>query len=91
MAIALKHRDLFGVVATLAGPLNIRYDNLAGRYGDDFDPSTYRERTVYDPNMIIARFYMGVLRRRVKTFLEPVYGPGPDMIVKVHATTRPTC
>lgn len=83
MAIALKHRDFFGLVATLAGPLNIRYDSISGRYGDDFDPATYRERTVYDPGMIIARFYMGILRRRVKTFLEPVYGPGPDMIAKV--------
>ena len=33
--------------------------------------------------MIIARFYFALLRRRVKTFLEPVYGPGPDMIAKV--------
>ena len=31
MAIALKHRDLFGAVATLAGPLNMRYDNCRGR------------------------------------------------------------
>ena len=83
MAIALKHRDLFGAVATLAGPLNMRYDNCEGRYGDDFDPATYRERTEYDPDMIIARFYFGLLRRRVKTFLEPVYGTGPDVIAKV--------
>ena len=64
MAIALKHRDVFGAVATLAGPLNMRYDNCAGRYGDDFDPATYRERTDYDPDMIIARFYFGLLRRQ---------------------------
>ena len=83
MAIALKHRDLFGAVATIAGPLNMRYDNCEGRYGDDFDPATYRERTEYDPEMIIARYYCGLLRRRVKTYLEPVYGPGPDMIVKI--------
>jgi poly(3-hydroxybutyrate) depolymerase len=83
MAIALKHRDLFGVIATIGGPLNMRYDNCEGRYGDDFDPATYRERTEYDRNMIIARYYWGLRRRRVKTFLEPVYGPGPDMIAKV--------
>ena len=83
MAIALKHRDLFGAVATIAGPLNMRYDNCQGRYGDDFDPATYRERTEYDRNMMIARFYFGLLRRRVKTYLEPVYGPGPDMIAKI--------
>ena len=83
MAIALKHRDLFGVVATIGGPLNMRYDNCNGRYGEDFDPATYRERTEYDPDMIIARYYFGLLRRRVKKYLEPLYGPGPDMIAKI--------
>jgi S-formylglutathione hydrolase FrmB len=83
MAIALKHRDLFGAVATIGGPLNMRYDNCNGRYGEDFDPATYRERTEYDPDMIIARYYFGLLRRRVKKYLEPLYGPGPDMIAKI--------
>ena len=83
MAIALKHRDLFGAVATLAGPLNLRYDTCAGRYSDDFNPATYRERTEYDPDMVIARFYFGLLRRKVKAFLDPVYGGGPDLIARV--------
>ena len=83
MAIALKHRDLFGAVATIGGPLNMRYDNCNGIYGEDFDPATYRERTEYDPDMIIARYYFGLLRRRVKKYLEPIYGPGPDMIAKI--------
>ena len=68
MAIAIKHRDLFGAVATIGGPLNMRYDNSNGRYSDDFDPATYRERTEYDPDMIIARYYFGLLRRRVKKY-----------------------
>ena len=83
MAIALKHRDLFAVVATIGGPLNMRYDNCNGCYAEDFDPATYRERTEYDPDMIIARYYFGLLRRRVKKYLEPIYGPGPDMIAKI--------
>ena len=83
MAIALKHRDVFGSVATLAGPLNMKYYNGQGRYGDDFDPATYRERTKYDPDEVIARFYLGLLRRRVRTFLEPVYGSGPDVIARL--------
>ena len=83
MAIALKHRNIFGAVATLAGPLNMLYDNSEGSYGAEFNPATYRQRTEYDPNMIIARFYAGLLRRRVKTFLGPVYGTGPDVIAKV--------
>ncbi|MGP0069952.1 MAG: hypothetical protein ACLQGP_40920, partial [Isosphaeraceae bacterium] len=83
MAIALRHRDLFGSVATLAGPLNMLYDNREGSYAADFDPATYCERTEYEPNMIIARFYFGLLRRRVKTFLRPVYGTGPEVIARV--------
>ncbi len=83
MSIALKHRDLFGSVATLAGPLNMLYDNAEGSYSAEFDPATYRERTVYEPNMVIARYYFGLVRRRVKTFLEPVYGTGPGVIARV--------
>ena len=90
MTIAMKHRDVFGAVATVAGPLNVRYDNREGGYGDDFDPSTYRERTEYDPNMIIARFYFGLVQRRARAFFEPVYGTGPEVSRRVATTTRPT-
>jgi S-formylglutathione hydrolase FrmB len=83
MTIALKHRDVFGAVATVGGPLNVRYDNKQGRYADDFDPATYRERTVYDPDMIIAHYYLGIVRRRAKTFFEGVYGTGPEVSAKV--------
>jgi len=83
MGIALKHRDVFGAVATLAGPLNIRYFTAQGRYGDDFDPATYRERSEYDPNEVIARFYLGLFQRRVKTFLGPVYGTGPGVLAQI--------
>jgi S-formylglutathione hydrolase FrmB len=83
MSIALKRRDLFGAVATIAAPLNLRYDTVSGKYSDDFEPATYRERTEYDPDMIIARFYLGLVRRRVKKFIEPVYGSGPDVIAAI--------
>jgi Putative esterase len=83
MGMALKHREIFGVVATLGGPLNMLYYNCQGRYGDDFDPATYRERVEYDPDEIIARYYFGLLRRKVKTFLEPVYGTGSGVITKI--------
>ena len=46
-------------------------------------PPLTASETEYDPDMIIARYYFGLLRRRVKTFLEPVYGAGPDMIAKI--------
>jgi S-formylglutathione hydrolase FrmB len=81
--IAMKHRDVFGAVATVGGPLNVRYDNRQGRYSDDFDPATYRARTEYDPDMIIARYYFGLVRRRAKTFFERVYGTGQEVSAKV--------
>ncbi len=83
MGLALKHRDVFGAVATLAGPLNMRYYTTEGRYRDDFDPATYVARTEYKGNQIIAKFYFGFLRRKVKDFIEPVYGDGPDVIAKI--------
>jgi S-formylglutathione hydrolase FrmB len=83
MAIGLKHRDLFGVVATLAAPLNMRYDTCDRGYRGRFDPTTYRERADYDPELVIARFYFGLLRRRVKKYLEPVYGEGPGMAAQI--------
>ena len=76
MTIGMKHRDLFGVVATIGGPLNVRYDTCAEGYVGKFNPLTYRERTEYDPEMIIARYYFGFVRRRAREFFEPVYGLG---------------
>ena len=83
MSIALKHRDVFGCVATLAGPLNMRYYTTEGRYRDNFDPATYVARTDYKENQIIAKFYFGFIRRKVKDFIEPVYGDGPAVIAKI--------
>ena len=85
MSIALKHRDTFGAVATLAGPLNMRYYTEQGRYRDNFDPATYVARTEYKPNQVIAKFYFGFLRRKVKDFIEPVYGAGPDVLDRIMA------
>ena len=83
MGLALKHRDVFGAVATLAGPLNMRYYNEQGRYGADFNPATYRPRSEYNPDEIIAKFYLGFLRRKVKDFIKPVYGEGPDVLARI--------
>ncbi len=80
MGLALKHRDLFGAVATLGGPLNMRYDNVEGRYLDDFDPETYRWKTTYNPNEIAATYYHGLAHSRARKYIQPVYGKGDDVI-----------
>jgi S-formylglutathione hydrolase FrmB len=83
MGLALKHRDVFGAVATLGGPLNMRYFNCEGRYRDDFNPATYRWKTEYDPDEVAGKFYFGLGRSRASKYLEPVYGRGPDVIDKI--------
>ncbi len=84
MSMALKHRDLFGVVATIGGPLNMRYDTCQGSYGDDFNPATFRMRTEYNPHMVIARTF-GILPRFVGQYLGNVYGRGPEVIERIKA------
>jgi S-formylglutathione hydrolase FrmB len=80
MGLALKHRELFATIATLGGPLNMRYDNAQGRYLDDFDPATYRWKTTYNPNEIAASYYCGLTHSRAKKYIQPVYGQGEDVI-----------
>jgi hypothetical protein len=80
MGLALKHREFFGAIATLGGPLNMRYDNTEGRYLDDFDPATYRWKTTYKPNEIAATYYHGLMHSRAKKYIGPVYGKGSDVI-----------
>ena len=54
MGLAIEHRDVFGAVATLASPLNLRYSNCDRVYFEDFDPTTYRWKTTYDPKEVIG-------------------------------------
>jgi S-formylglutathione hydrolase FrmB len=83
MGLALKHRDAFGAVATLGGPLNMRYDTCNHDIREDFDPRTYRWKTTYDPDEVASVFYFGLGRSRAKKYLGPVYGEGPEVIAKV--------
>jgi S-formylglutathione hydrolase FrmB len=83
MSLALKHRDVFGAVATLGGPLNMRYDTCNHDIREDFDPSTYRWKTAYDPDEVAAVFFFGLRRSRARKYLGPVYGDGPDVIARV--------
>jgi S-formylglutathione hydrolase FrmB len=79
MGLALKHRDLFGAVATLAGPLNMRYDNIDHDIREDFDPSTYRWKETYDPDEVVGVFYLGLKKSRAKKYIGPVYGEGSEV------------
>ena len=76
MGLAIEHRDFFSAVATLAGPLNLRYSNGSGAYFQDFDPTTYRWKTSYNSQEIIGMFYSRLLRLRAEKFMGPVFGDG---------------
>ncbi|MHC5542093.1 alpha/beta hydrolase [Singulisphaera rosea] len=83
MNLALKRRDLFGAVATLAGPLNIRYTTTSGDSHEDFDPSTFRWKDDYNPDEVIGRFYGGLRPVRAKKYIRPVFGEGPGVSARV--------
>jgi S-formylglutathione hydrolase FrmB len=78
-SIALRHRELFGAVAVLATPMNMRYWNCLDEYFADFDPSTYRAREDYDPDQVVGRFYFGLQRTRARKYIEPIFGSDPGV------------
>jgi poly(3-hydroxybutyrate) depolymerase len=83
LSIAIRHRDFFGSVATLAAPANLRYSNTDGNYREDFDPATYRWKVEYDPNEVAGVFWFGLRRSRAKKYLEPVFGTGPEVVSRI--------
>jgi pimeloyl-ACP methyl ester carboxylesterase len=78
--LALKHPESFGAAVAVAGAANLRYDNLQGNYFADFDPATYRWKSVYRPDEIIAEYAAGLVRIRAERFIEPVFGEGPEVV-----------
>ena len=84
MSLAIEHRDLFGAVATLASPLNLRYSNRDGKYFENFNPLTYRWKTRYNPNEVIGISYFGLLRLRARRFMSPVFGEGDAVAAADH-------
>ena len=61
----------------------MRYWNSREVYQADFDPATFRWSEVYDPDMVIATFYLGLRRTRARTYIEPVFGSGPEVMPRV--------
>jgi S-formylglutathione hydrolase FrmB len=86
MGLAIKHRDFFGAVATLAGPLNLRYSTCDGVYFEDFDPETFRWKTRYDRDEVIGKFFAGLMRVRARRFMSPVFGEGEAAAARITQT-----
>lgn len=80
LSIAIRHREYFGAVATLAAPANLLYDNCHDDHFENFSPATYREKPVYDPREVIGRFYFGLRRVRAREPIRPVAGDDPEEV-----------
>jgi hypothetical protein len=86
MSIAIRRRDLFGAVATLASPVNVRYDDIRPKGPrENFNPATYRWKEGYDPDEVYAVFYFGLQRSRARKYIEPVLGDGPQVTEMLRA------
>ncbi len=81
MNLALKRRDLFASVATLAAPLNVRYGSTRPFHGyfGNFHPATYRPSHTYEPDAVIGRFYLGLSKTRASKYMGPVFGCRPGV------------
>jgi hypothetical protein len=88
-SIALRYPTLFGVVATLGAPLNLRYTTCMNDIRANFDPATYRWKTTYDPDEVIGAFYLGLRRVKAKAYVEPVFGSDPNVVPSLVAAVNP--
>ena len=80
LSIAIRHRDYFGSVATLAAPVNLLYSNCRNDALEDFNPATYRWREHYDPHELMGRYFFGLQRVQARHYARPVFGDDPDQV-----------
>lgn len=86
MSIAIRRRDLFGAVATMSSPVNIRYDDArpAGPRAP-FLPETYRWKEGYDPEEVYGVFRFGSMKTRARKYIDPLFGSGPEVSANLRA------
>lgn len=77
---ALRYPHIFGSVATIGAPLNLRYTTCTGDARADFDPATFRWKTTYDPEETVGTFYGGLSRVPARKYIEPVFGDDASTI-----------
>jgi len=89
LSLAIRYRSFFGSVATIAAPANMLYDNCHHDPLEDFHPETYRWKTVYDPNEVVARFYGGLMKIRARYHVEQVFGHDPHEVITRLTSVNP--
>lgn len=89
LSIAMRHREYFGAVATLAAPANLLYSNCHDDILEDFSPATYRWATRYDPREVVGKFTFGLAIRRARRYARPVFGDDPAEVYARTAAVNP--
>ena len=88
-SIAMRHPDVFGPVAVLSAPLNLRYTTCTGDNREDFDPSTFRWKTDYDPDEVVGVFNFGLQRVPARKHIAPVFGDDPREVFTLVVAINP--
>src|SRR5262249_20104641 len=82
--LGIRHRDAFGIAIGVHPPLNTRWLDSYGNYFAKFDPRNWGWRTeIGNPNEAIAHFACGLVKLRIKSFVEPLYGATDDAITEI--------
>jgi poly(3-hydroxybutyrate) depolymerase len=82
--LGIRHRDVFGVVAGIFPPLNLRWMDSHGNPQANFDPRCWGWRSSFDePREVLARF--GVAKVRLADILHPVFGSGDHALAEIIA------
>jgi S-formylglutathione hydrolase FrmB len=82
LSLVMRRREYFSKVTVLAGPVNLRYNTIRGKYFGEFRPQTYAWREVYNPREVVGR-YFGVLRLRAQRLIGAVFGPADELLANV--------
>lgn len=82
LSIAMKHPEFFSKVAVLSAPINLRYWSEPRGYFGNFDPTTYRWRTHYDPKEVVG-VYACVVRIKAGWIVDRVVGDPNQAIARV--------
>ena len=81
--IALKHPDMFKVVAGVFPPVNLRWEDCHGNARANFDPCCWGWREDIRCHETVARFFG--LPIKMWQLIAPIYGTGPEAIDMVAA------
>ncbi len=84
--LGIRHRQVFGTVIGIFPPLNLRWVDDRDNYMANFDPRHWGWRIRLDrPDEIIAKFVSGLVKLRVRQFVEPLYGLGDGALEEIAA------